>query len=163
MNRWRHGLVVFGIGCFQTLPESTADPSPIAMDEAACSVCGMLVAEQPSPRGQVVYKNGRHHHLCSLSELRAEVQNASPFGEPIAVYVEALPNDFDPTRMETHELPWIAANEAHYVGGVSRPRVMGIPLLSYAEEDVAQDVAARLGAKPISWQAVVDTPFSVAP
>ena len=138
---------------------STVDttPDPIGYDE--CVVCGMVVSEQPPPRGQAIHRDGTHAFACSLGDLRAFLQAPSPLGPPVAVYVEALGDDLDAQG----PLPWVAAASATYVSGVDRPLVMGVPLLSYADRAAAERAAATHGGTVHDWVSVSATPFSEPP
>jgi len=139
----------------------TAAPSSLA--HAECAVCGMVVSEQPSPRGQVVYRDGTHAHVCSIEELRALAQERSARGAPVAVYVEVLPASFDPSQTDAAPLPWSPADEARFVFGASRRGVMGEPVLSFVDPAAAHRAAAQLGTEPVDWSALRDTPFHQVP
>lgn len=154
--------VLLAIGCDDA--ETVAvDTRASSIAATSCEVCGMVVAEQPAPRGQLVYRDGTRAHFCSLGELRASVQGRSPHGSPVALYVEALPADFDPATNTAVEHPWIPAEGATYLTGATRPMVMGLPLLSFADEEEARAAAARLGLGVADWSAVRDTPFNTLP
>ncbi len=123
----------------------------------------MTVAEQPAPRGQLVWRDGTRAHFCSLGELRASLQSPSPHGEPVAIHVEALPVDFDPTTTTTTPYPWCEAESAWYAFGATRPIVMGLPVLSYASEAKAKQASEALSLTISPWAAVLSTPFHEAP
>jgi len=123
----------------------------------------MFVSEQPTPRGQVAYRDGTHHFVCSLDELRAVVQHPNPLGDPVAVYVEALPTDFTLASTSTDRLPWIPAEEAHFVFGASRPLVMGLPALSFSTAEEARRHALPMGTTPVRWYDMLNTPFGTPP
>ncbi len=157
-------LALWGLllGCDDT-GTAAIDTRASTIAATSCEVCGMIVAEQPAPRGQLVYRDGTRAGFCSLGELRATVQSRSPHGTPVALYVEALPADFDPTANSTAELAWIPAEHATYLTGATRPMVMGLPLLSFADEDEARAASGRLGLGVASWPDVRDTPFNETP
>lgn len=135
-------LLFVMIGCGGSPSQQVvAEPVPIGLAE--CGVCGMVVAEQPAPHGQVMHRDGTHVHLCSLGDLRAYVQAPGPRGEPVGVWVEAMPS-----------LEWIPAQDAYFVA-VEREGVMGIPLMSYAERPDVERV--------YTWKELVSTPFSELP
>lgn len=137
-----------------------ADLSPASLHQAECAVCGMVVAEQPAPRGQLVYRDGTHHHVCSVEELRAQAQQRSPLGQPVALYVEVLP---DPAAELTAEQPWVPVEEASFVFGADRPFVMGRPVLAF-DDSLAADAAARaLGTTAVPWDDLYTTPFPEIP
>ncbi len=127
-------------------------PDPITTQE--CDACGMVVIEQPAPRGQVIYRDGTHAHFCSLGDMLVALDARSPHGSAQHVYVEALPADLDPAAFSTGAQPWIPAAEATYVSGVVRERVMGAPLLSYRDPTVAASVAAAHHGTVVTWDAL---------
>jgi copper chaperone NosL len=156
-------MIALLLACQQTEDAASISTTPEPIGQAECAVCGMTVAEQPAPRGQLIWRDGTRAHFCSLGELRATVQGPSPHGEPVAVYVETLPADFDPATPSTAPLAWSAAEQAWYLFGAERPGVMGMPVLSYASEAEARQAAERLSLSVASWEAVRGTPFHQAP
>ncbi len=139
------GLLELG-GCATEVVSATASASPELLDAQECDACGMLVNEQPSPRGQVIYRDGTHAHFCSIGDLLVALEARSPHGSAEHVFVESLPVDFDPRTSSTTPLPWMVAEEGTYVVGVSRERVMGVPVLSFASSDHAAAVAPHANA-----------------
>ena len=132
------------------------EPEPIGLAE--CAVCGMVVGEQPSPRGQLVYRDGSHAHVCSIEETRALISERGPRGAPVGLWVEDLPPEFDWAAMDTGPSDWIAAKEAYFVFGADRPLVMGVPVLTFGDRDEADRVADSLGTRAVSWSEVLRTP-----
>ncbi len=149
--------------CGTTTTSSEVDLAPMDMTDAECAVCGMIVGEQPAPRGQVVYRDGSHLHTCSIADLRALVQAPSSRGTPTGVYVEGLEASFDPTSMDLAPRPWIAVEDAWFVFGATRNMVMGLPVLTYAEEAAATEATTALSGTQAQWEAVFATPFNQAP
>ncbi len=139
------------LACSQPTELDAQARAPSAIENAECEVCGMLVGEQPAPRGQVVYRNGHHAFTCSLEGLHALVSVRSPLGKPVGVYVEALPERFDWTQSSVEPHPWVAADEAFFVAGAKRSQVMGFPLLSFSEQPAARQAADSLGTQPHQW------------
>jgi nitrous oxide reductase accessory protein NosL len=132
---------------------AAAQPEPIADHE--CGACGMIVREQPSPRGQVVHRDGTHVWLCSLADVVAYAAAPSPHGRVEQVWVETLAADVDPAANEVAQRPWARAAEAHYVLGVERDSVMGTAVLAFASAADASAAAARLGGRAASWDEIV--------
>ncbi len=137
--------------------------APEAPDTAECAVCGMTVRDQPSPRGQLMHRDGAHKHFCSLGDLRAYLQTPSSLGEPVGVWVEDLGPGYDMLAFDTTFRPWTPASGATYVVGVARPRIMGLPVLSFADPAHATDHVTDGGAHATSWTALESTPFSEIP
>lgn len=139
---------------------------PIAPDSMVgqeCAVCGMVVDEQPAPRGQVRHRGGEHRFTCSLGDLRAYVQAPNPLGAPTEVWVEDLGAGWDPAGSAADEKPWIAASEASYVVGLRRSGVMGLPVASFSSAEEAQRLAAPEGRKTTGWAELESTPFNAVP
>ena len=126
-----------------------------AIGDAACAACGMVVGEQPSPRGQVVYRDGSHSHACSLSDLAHVAVAPSPLGNPVATFVEVQDAAVDPVAPDTAPQPWHPADSVFFVAGVARRGVMGPPLLAFAAEATARAAATRLGGEVRSWADVI--------
>lgn len=155
--------LLLALGCGGGTAASQVDASAEPIGMAECDVCAMVVGEQPSPRAQLVYRDGSHAHTCSIDEARALAASPGAKGRPIAVWVEALPADFDWTVNDTAPLPWTDATAAHYVFGAPRTHVMGVPVLSYAEPALARKVADTLGSTPVTWQDLLETPVPEVP
>jgi copper chaperone NosL len=148
-----------------TTATTTVEADTTASDQvgAQCDVCGMMVSEQPAPRGQLVYRDGTRAHFCSVGDLRASLEAPSPHGSPLSLYVEALPADFDPASNLVSTFPWVAAEDAGYVFGATRPLVMGTPVLTYADPAAAAHAAEQHGLHAYSWESVRAAPFNQSP
>ncbi len=157
-------LLVIGVACGpEGRPATASIAKPLAIGHSECAVCGMTVADQPSPRAQVLHRDGKRRFFCSLGDLRAYVQAPSPLGQVIRIWVETLPTDFDPAKMDLAPRSWIDAEEARFVVGIVRPGIMGRPVLSFANEAEAADLAGRLGARIATWKELAETPFNDLP
>lgn len=157
-------LLVLVLACGGDAPnQGTAAAQAEDPGLSECAVCGMVVREQPAPRGQVLRRSGVREHACSLGDLRALLAVPSPHGKVEQAWVEVLPADATLDQLGHEPHPWAPAETAHYVAGVERPHVMGAPILSYASAGEADAAAARLGGYRTSWQSLNDTPFAEAP
>ena len=125
-------------------------PEPIAA--ASCAACGMTVAEQPAPRGQVVYRDGHHAHACSISDLVLVAQTPSPHGTPVAVFAEAQDTAIDPIPAETTVQPQHAVNALTFVKGAKRRGIMGTPVLAFMDAARARKVAGSLELSTSRWE-----------
>jgi nitrous oxide reductase accessory protein NosL len=135
--------------------ESTPERSEVPaadFDGDECAACGMIVREQPSPRGQLVHADGTRLYFCSVADMVTYVESPSPHGSVVAAFVEQNdPDRADPLAYDMGRRPWIPTPRAHFVVGIERPRVMGRPVLSYATTEDASRVAERLGAETTTW------------
>lgn len=156
-------LLLIAAACGTTAPAPTGPAVPVTMQGAACDVCGMMVREQPAPRGQLAYRDGTHAHACAVGDLRALVETPSPHGAVTDVWVETLPGDFDPSAPAGAPLPWMPAADAWFVVGLERPGTMGRPALSFATSTAAEQAAQRLGGRVVRWTALTATPSHLDP
>jgi nitrous oxide reductase accessory protein NosL len=135
-----------------TAARAAASAAPIGLSE--CAACGMVVREQPAPRGQVVHRDGTRVFLCSLGDLAQYLQSPSPHGDATDVFVEVLTPSEEPTKKDTAEHAWVRAADAHYVVGVARPGVMGRPVLAYRSPADAEAAQKRLGGQTLGLEAM---------
>lgn len=156
--------LLLALSCGSSAPpraEPEAGPEPIGMAE--CAVCGMVVREQPAPRGQVLHHDGTRAFACSIGDLRALISMPSPHGSVEQTWVEVLPADLGLDQLGKVEYPWLPADQAHYVAGIERPLVMGVPTLSYATAQGAELAAERTGGQRTTWTKLRQTPFHEVP
>jgi len=126
--------------------------SAAPMGHAECKACGMVVRDQPAPRGQVVHRDGTRAHFCSVGDMLHYLESPSGHGAPVAIFVEALAADADPMKNDPTPRPWVRAEDAHYVTGVARKRIMGPPVLVYAKAQAADTAAKRHGGQRRPWK-----------
>ncbi len=120
--------------------------------ELECASCGMIVVEQPAPRGQLVHHDGTREFFCSVSDLLTYLEAPSPHGSVISTYVEAMDPAADPRQLTFEARPWIDATRATYVVGIRRERIMGKPVLSYATRAGAAAVVEKYGGRVETWK-----------
>lgn len=162
----RNGTFVVGIGAVTLLTlvalggcKRGEAPDKRAASHAAesfgpseCAVCGMVVREQPAPRGQVVHRDGTRAHFCSLGDMVQYLRAPSPHGKVQASFVEVLDAGADPRQTSTVERPWQAAEQVSYVVGVTRSSpIMGAPVLTYPTRAAAERVAGAHGGRAQDW------------
>lgn len=115
----------------------------VALAHQEDEVCGMLVREQPAPRGQVVHRDGSRFFFCSLGDMLVHLGAPSSHGRAEASFVEVLEPGEDPLQVRTGPQPWVSADDAIYVVGIERPGIMGEPVLAYADRSEAERVAEQ--------------------
>lgn len=160
MSWIRRGALLLAIGATigATIACNEREVEPVDVRAIAieghheCASCGMIIREQPSPRGQLVHRDGTRAFFCSLADLAAYHDMPSPHGRVLGAWVEALPVELDPAAHDVTEQAWIDVNAAHFVVGVAPRRVMGTPALTYESADDASRVAARSGGRALRWQ-----------
>lgn len=159
--RWAWVLVAGWIlyGCDPSASAGAKGPvGPAELDGQECAACGMIVREQPSPRGQLVHRDGTRSWFCSIADMLTYLEAPSPHGPAVEVFVEAMPPEADdPTHRHTEERPWIPAKDATFVRGFERERIMGEPYLTYRTRADAERVAGQLQARATGWEALRDS------
>jgi len=133
---------------------AVAPGAPEAIGDQECAVCGMIVREQPAPRGQVVHRDGTRLFFCSVSDLLAYLEVPSPHGRAVDVFVErSLPGE-DPRVGSVEPHPWMRAQDAFYAVGGEGPRRMGEPVVVTATREEAERVARTVGARALDFEAL---------
>ena len=131
--------------------ETGVSREPVAIDDQAGAVCGMLVRDQSAPRGQVIHRDGERSFLCSIGDLLAYLEVPSPRGRPLEVLVEVMEPDEDPLEAHTGSHPWLPAADAVYVVGIPRRGIMGAPVLVYRDVAAAEQVTAGTSARVLGF------------
>ncbi len=159
MNRvaqlFRLVLVSLAIGCTSGGDvEESASLDPLPLDGTECEACGMTVEEQPSPRGQVIHRDGTHAFFCSLADMATYLESPSPHGSAIGQFVEVMPADVEPADTDFEQRPWVDARVASFVVGDFERPVMGRPILSFDSDTDAAGVSTRLSGQMVEWDSI---------
>ncbi len=152
-------VALFGLtGCDQGGDDSAdntgAEAESFGLEE--CTSCGMVVREQPAPRGQAVHRDGTRKFFCALSDLLYYIETPSPHGQITDIFVEVLPADADPSEPDPSERDWLEAEKAQFIVGVDRPHVMGRPVLAYSPEVDVATLAERFDGQVVEWEELAD-------
>lgn len=133
---------------------SMENASPAPIGEHECASCGMIVREQPSPRAQLIHRDGTRAWFCSIADVVAYEAAPSRHGRIERTWVEVLPPELDPAVNDAAERPWIEADRVHFVLGVPRDLIMGTPALAYGSEGDARGAMERVGGRAARWDEV---------
>jgi len=151
---WAAGAAgLWTAGCAKEQSEQAAvhKQEAVAMGPATCAACGMVVSEQPAPRGQAVHRDGTREFFCSLADMVQYAEIPSPHGALTHAFVEALDPATDPLETDVAPRVWVDAEAAGYVLGVARKMIMGTPVLAYADAAQAKAVAESAGGTVHAW------------
>jgi copper chaperone NosL len=137
----------------ENTPSAQAD-SVVAknVETETCSACGMVVREQPAPRGQVVYRDGSREFLCAIDDLVRFLEVPSPKGKPVKIFAEVMADGHNVTDMDASAKPWVEVDKLFFVTSIERGGVMGAPALTYQTEDAAKIAAAKYNGKVVTFQ-----------
>jgi len=131
---------------------SIGERSATTISDHECSVCGMLVRDQPAPRAQVLHRDGTPAFACSVGDVLVHLSAPSPHGRASNVWVEVMEPTQSPDERATHAHRWLPAADAWYVVGVERRGIMGPPVLAYAELAHAESAAGlHDSARVLDW------------
>ncbi len=118
-----------------------------------CAACGMIVRDQPAPRGQLVHNDGTRLFFCSVSDMITYLEAPSPHGKAVAIFAESMDQDSDPLAANVKPQPWLDATTASYVVGFEK-QVMGDPILSYSTDANATAKTSQISDEVMDWKAL---------
>jgi len=132
-------------------------PPPMELsDSAICSMDGMLLADFPGPKGQILYDQGKPEVFCDTVELLSALIAPEQQRHVAAAYTQ----DMAHTSWDKPQGHWIDARTAYYVAGSRRTGSMGPTLASFAGERDAQAFARDNGGRVLRFADI--TPDMVA-
>lgn len=140
------GLAVLSLaGCQRTDLGASDGVAPVALDNmASCSLDGMLLADFPGPKGQILYAHDKQAHwFCDTVELLSTLLAPEQVRAVRAAYVQDM-GKADWERPSGH---WILARNAVFVLGSKRHGSMGPTAASFADEAAAQSFVQSYGGR----------------
>lgn len=124
-----------------------AEPQPITR-ETACALDGMLLADYPGPKAQILYADqGEPDFFCDTMELFATVLAPEQKRPVSKIFVQ----DMGKADWQSPEGHWIEAQGAFYVVGSKMHGSMGPTFGSFASETDAADFARLNGGKVMKF------------
>jgi len=116
--------------------------------QTSCSLDGMLLADYPGPKGQVIYKGGGEvSWFCDSVELLSTLLKPEQVRPVLAAHVQDMAKA-DWERPVGH---WIDARQAVYVLGSKRHGSMGPTAASFADAAAAQSFAQQWGGRALRY------------
>lgn len=116
--------------------------------EASCALDGMLLAEYPGPKGQLlVARQSQPEWYCDTLELL----NVLLRPEQVRTLRGAWVQDMARADWERPRGHWIDARQAHYVLGSRRKGSMGATAASFADAAAAQTFQAQHGGRVLAF------------
>lgn len=140
-------------GCGKTA--SHPEPREITR-ETACALDGMILADYPGPKGQIVYAKGDPDFFCDTMELVSILLRP----EQVKPVVGAFTQDMAATDWTQPKGHWIDAKTAWYVLGSDLEGSMGPTLATFARAEDAQTFARKHGGKVLRFDQI--TPAMVS-
>lgn len=141
-------LLTLGLTACGDTEQQVQALKPVAFhSDDECHVCGMLIGSFPGPKGEVVEQNSVKK-FCSTAEL------IGWWLQPENQLLSAKLYVHDMGRSEWAEPDdnyLIDATQAYYVAGTRLKGAMGVVLASFADEQAAQQLAAREGGRVLRF------------
>lgn len=136
-------------GCKPNDQGASGDQPPAEMDNmASCSLDGMLLADFPGPKGQILYAHDKQvHWFCDTVELLSTLLAPEQVRAVRAAYVQ----DMGKTDWDRPQGQWIVARNAYFVLGSKRHGSMGPTAASFADETSAQNFVQTYGGRMLRF------------
>ncbi|WP_415755478.1 nitrous oxide reductase accessory protein NosL [Pseudomonas leptonychotis] len=141
-------LVALGLTACGDPEQQVQTLTPVAFhSDDECHVCGMIIGDFPGPKGEAIEQNSVKK-FCSAAELigwwlQPENQHLSA-----KLYVHDMGRSEWAKPDDSH---LIDATQAYYVVGTQLKGAMGVVLATFADEQAAQQLAAREGGRVLSF------------
>lgn len=145
--------LLVGLGLLACSEPETEQKSlvPVAFhDSDECHVCGMIITDFPGPKGQAVGKD-EVKKFCSAAEMLGWWLQPENHHAQSKLYVHDMGRSHWDTPDDAH---LIDAKTAYYVLGTGLKGAMGVVLASFAEQAVAQKIAADTGGRVLRFEEI---------
>lgn len=141
-------ILGLGLSACDKATEATA-LAPVEIDRStSCELDGMLLADYPGPKAQVLYAGQeKPSFFCDTVELFSTLLAGEQVRAAKAIYVQ----DMGQTEWEHPSGHWIDAKTAVYVLGSKRHGSMGPTIASFSQEADATKFAAEYGGKVLRF------------
>ncbi len=143
-------LATLALGACGRKDDATGDaakPREIAA-QTSCSLDGMLLADYPGPKGQIIFKGSSEvNWFCDTVELLSTLLKPEQVRPVLAAHVQDMAKaDWDKPVGQ-----WIDAQQAVYVLGSKRQGSMGPTAASFATEAAAQAFVQQWGGRVLRY------------
>ena len=156
MNNLRN-VLMFGMCAFFVLgcePSETPEGAtgPQSFDKStACALDGMLLADYPGPKAQILYAGvPKPEFFCDPLEMFNLYLNPEQKRKVLGVFVQ----DMSRTSWEQPRDAWIDAKSAFYVVGSKKKGAMGATFGTFSQEADAQKFVAEHGGKVLRFEQI---------
>ena len=146
-GKLRRGAFIAAVVLVAACGEQVATQALEVRDDTACALDGMLLAEFPGPKGQILYDQGPPDFFCDTVELVSTMLAPEQRKRVVAVYTQ----DMADTSWDKPQGHWIDAKAAFYVMGSRKTGSMGPTLATFAREADAQAFARDNGGKVLRF------------
>ncbi len=142
-------LAAFGLaGCSREASDQAAAAAVDFGPEASCTLDGMLLADYPGPKGQLLVSGqAQPEWYCDTVEVLNVLLRPEQVRKLRGAWVQDMARaDWDQPRGH-----WIDARGAHYVLGSRRKGSMGATAAPFADAAAAQAFQAKYGGRVVAF------------
>ncbi len=134
-------------GCAgEDTPVKAVEPDRSSM----CALDGMLLADYPGPKGQILYDGGERAFYCDTIELLSIYLRPEQQKRVRAIFTQ----DMGKTDWKQPNNHWIDAKTAYYVQGSDLHGSMGPTLATFASEEDARSFIKKHGGKLLRFDQI---------
>jgi copper chaperone NosL len=145
-----NAVLVAGIAVLAACSAGVAQHAIEPSAGAACSLDGMLLADFPGPKGEIVYERGEPDFFCDTVEMFSLYLQPEQVKRVVGVYTQ----DMGEADWEHPKGHWIDAKRAYYVLGSRRTGSMGPTIGAFAREADARAFAQQNGGRVLRFDDV---------
>jgi copper chaperone NosL len=143
----RPAMAAVAMALLAACASSVATRAVDLAQDTTCSMDGMLIADFPGPKGQILYDRGPPDVFCDTVELLSALLAPEQEKHVVAVYTQ----DMAQAAWDKPQGHWIDARAAYYVAGSRKTGSMGPTLGAFAKETDAQAFARDNGGKVLRF------------
>jgi len=147
LRRFHRAVLVAAVALVAACADQVATTALEPGADTACALDGMLLADFPGPKGQILYDQGAPDFFCDTVELVAALLVPEQQRRVVAVYTQ----DMAQASWDKPQGHWIDARTAFYVVGSRRTGSMGPTLGTFAREGDAQAFARDNGGSVLRF------------
>ncbi|UZE20805.1 nitrous oxide reductase accessory protein NosL [Pseudomonas sp. B21-054] len=142
-------MIGWGLAACNDRAEDKPTLAPVAFHQSdECHVCGMVIADFPGPKGEIVGK-GTVKKFCSTAEMLGWWLQPENHLTEAKLYVHDMGKSAW-EKPDDHHL--MDARTAYYVVGTRLKGSMGVVLASFSEEAAAHKLASEQGGRVLRFE-----------
>lgn len=144
-------MTCLGLAACNDRAEQQQAVAPVAFHQSdECHVCGMVIADFPGPKGEVVEK-GTVKKFCSTAEMLGWWLQPENHRTSANLYVHDMGKS---TWEKPDDQYLIDAAQAYYVIGTQLKGSMGVVLASFSDEAAARKLASEQGGRVLRFEEI---------
>lgn len=149
---WRLSVLSAAMALLMACSQSAQAPAQAGdfAQDTPCALDGMVLADYPGPKGQILYADGQTEFFCDTVELIAALLHPEQQRKRAGAWV----NDMGKADWDAPRGHWIEAQSAVYVKDSRKRGAMGPTLVPFAEVAAAQAFITKEGGKLLHFNEI---------